>query len=458
MSAIATAPATDPPKPLHQPTRPPLWPQPIPVIGVTGPIGAGKTIFGLLIDPARTLVYDEENSSKSYEHLGVIRVDVHAELNRRYPNGYKPIQAFEWWANDVRARAAPGYFSVIMQDTVALIENGLVDWVEAHPDYFGHTVAQHRAQNGAMKWGDVSKLWKQTCLDLATRCETFVFTTHMADVFKDGERTGKLKPKGNKVLMEIASLYLELERKAGPGGELPQKPTAKVIKSRLVSPPILNKQSGELELLRILPPRMPVATPFAIRQYFANPAGDKLRPEERPPDERLTEDEKLQLQAETARSNARAEELRAERDQRQAGGRMLNANAAVTASTNGTPGAPAQTLQEAMKSEHDKTPGTIEGSQLATLTVFANKLWKLKGDETREAKEARWQAVLAKAGVSSARELSREAAEDLIAALDGRFREVEIAKAKGETAPAAVPTNKPTDVLPFGQASSASGQ
>lgn len=456
-AAAAQPTAADPPKRSH----PPLWPQPIPVIGVTGPIGSGKTMFGLLCDPARTLVYDEENSSKSYGHLGMTRVDIHAELNRRYPNGYKPIQAFEWWANDVRARAPVGCFSLIMLDTVALIENGLVDWVEAHPDFFGHTAAQHRNQNGAIKWGDCAKLWKQTLLDLATRCDSFLFTTHMADVFtKEGDRTGKLKPKGNKVLMEIASLYLELERKPGPGGELPQKPTAKVIKSRLISAPVVNPQTGEIEVLRVLPPRMPVATPHAIRQYFVKPAGDKLAADERPADERLTDDQKLQLQADTARSNARAEELRAEREQRQAANRTLNANAAAVNGAVG-PAAAGQgmTLQEAMTAEYGKQPRTIDPGQLATLTVLRDKLWKIKGAETREAREQLWASVLAKVNVKTARDLSRDAAEGLIAALDSRIRTVDAERAmQGRAIPPAEAAAKPGDVLPFGQRSSATGQ
>jgi hypothetical protein len=387
--------------------RPSLWPKPIPVIGVTGPIGSGKTTFGLLIDPTRTLIYDEENSSKSYEDFGAVRVDVHKELHAKFPAGYKPIQAFEWWLADVRSRPA-GKFSVIMLDTVGLIENGLVDYVEANPGAFGHTPAQHKNQNGAMKWGDVSKFWKQTLLDLSARCEAFVFTTHMTDVRANGEATGKLKPKGNKVLMEIASLYLELERKRNSKGETPEQPSAKVIKSRLVTAPVADAATGELKVHRILPPYLPVATPHAIRQYFAKPAGDQLRPDEQLPEEKLSDDDKLQLQAKIAEANARVAESESEKDRRRSAGYAANA-------------APA-TMQTEPAAPYVAPAGKATTDQLNKLVGLRGQLFAtVAGDES--AKRGLWSGILAKRKVTTARDLSTEQAEALIVALIERLNQ-----------------------------------
>ena len=73
----------------------PLWQQPIPVIGLTGEYQSGKTLFGLSISPGpRTLVYDMEKSSLTYESIGFQRVDIGAEMLKLHPKGYAPIKLF----------------------------------------------------------------------------------------------------------------------------------------------------------------------------------------------------------------------------------------------------------------------------------------------------------------------------------------------------------------------------
>ena len=74
--------------------RKPLWPKSIEVIGGTGEYESGKTTFGLTICPGpETLYYDFEKSGASYEaELGFTRVDVPAEMQRRFPKGYTDSQ------------------------------------------------------------------------------------------------------------------------------------------------------------------------------------------------------------------------------------------------------------------------------------------------------------------------------------------------------------------------------
>src|SRR3954466_5105790 len=116
-----------------------------------------------------------------------------------------------WWWNDIK-KIKPGQFDVIMIDTISEIEDGLTEWVQKNPTYFNHSSGQYAKMSGIM-WGDVKTLWKMILSDLASRCQTFVFCSHMANVWASDRPTGKRKPKGKETLMELASLYLQMERK-----------------------------------------------------------------------------------------------------------------------------------------------------------------------------------------------------------------------------------------------------
>jgi hypothetical protein len=294
----------------------PLWSQPIPIVGVTGRFGSGKTLFGLTIDPAHTLGYDTEKSSASYEALGFTRVDVPGEMLARFPGGgYKPIDTFTWWLAHVH-NIAPHTYRVIMLDTVSEIESGLVEWVRANPQAFGHTSGQYAKMSGLL-WGDVKDLWKRILSDIAARCETLVYTSHMTSVWSGERPTGKRKPKGKETLHELASLYLHLEREPDRQGNVPDKPAALVLKSRLAVPRI-NPETGGVEIVPLLPPRIPVATPAAIRKYMVTPPDyARLAEDERVPETTITEDERAEIRLATAEAERDAETLRLQRLERQ---------------------------------------------------------------------------------------------------------------------------------------------
>ena len=198
----------------HTPNKPAgIWAgKNIGVIVVTGEKGEGKTLFCTTIDPANTLVYDNEGSSADYESLGFERVDVAAELIRKYPGkNAKPIDRFLWWRDDVKVRVQPGKFSVVVVDPASEIESGLTQYVKEHPAEFGYTKSQFD-QAAPLFWGAVKDFWKSILDDLRTRCETICLTVHMRDEFKGGRPTGKREAKGKETLFELASLYLEMER------------------------------------------------------------------------------------------------------------------------------------------------------------------------------------------------------------------------------------------------------
>ncbi len=306
-------------------TAQPVWPQPIPIIGGTGDRGHGKSKFGLNICPGNrtTLVYDLEQSSASYEgeyeRIGVPfdRIDVQRTMyDVKLPNGthpfrkgYKDVDMFKWWWEHILAIPA-GKYRVIMVDPVTDLESGLVDWVDANPAYFGHTAGQY-ASMSAVKWGDVKALEKRILSDICARCECFYFTAHLGAEFgADKKPTGKKKMKGKETLFELASLYLWFDRSPDAKGARPNVPNAMVMKGRQERAELID---GEVVSYSILPPRLPVATPKAIRDYFKNPAGKgTLKDGEKVKEETaMSADDRLKLEVAKAEAERDAAQARA---------------------------------------------------------------------------------------------------------------------------------------------------
>lgn len=298
--ATVTAPPPVGNRPAESSTPPPIWPIPIEVFGATGEYASGKTLGGLTIDPLHTLCYDFEGSATPYvAGLGFKHVDSARELIAKYPKGYRPKDVWEWWLAHVRKEALPGKYTVIHVDPISELENGLVEWVRDNCTQFGLTKNQIEKFSGLF-WGAVKDYWKQILNDLRVRCQTFYFTAHMRDEYKGGSRTGKREAKGKETLFELASLYLEYERLPDKKGNVPAVPSATVLKHRLVV-----FHGGKI--IPAVPPRLPEATPDAIRHYLANPPDyDKLKASERVVEHELTEEEKLRLQAEIASKQAEA--------------------------------------------------------------------------------------------------------------------------------------------------------
>lgn len=402
-----------------QAARPPLWPKPIPVIGLTGDYASGKTLFGLTICPGReTLVYDNEKSSASYSDLGHDRIDVpQSMLALKQGTSYTPEETFLWWRGHVRA-IPPGRYRVIVLDPASEIEQGLFDFVSRNPQAFGKTPGQY-AKSSALIWGDVKDYWKRILTDLASRCETFVFTVHLKAVWADNKPTNKKAPKGKSTLEELASLYLWMERKVNDRGEVPPVPAATVRKSRLVHTRLL--PSGLVDLQPALPPRLPVATPTAIRQYMLTPPDySKLRPEELAPEEKASEaelaDARLETQLKLAETQLETERLKAERT------RPPASQAAPPASP--PPPAP-QALPElpaaqVLPDEPTIVPfpepivNKVSAEQLEKIGELRERLFRLAPPDNPD--EA-WRSIVGRRGVTSARELTTKGAEALIASL-----------------------------------------
>jgi hypothetical protein len=422
-----------------------IWPIPIPIIGVTGEYSAGKTLFGLTIDPSRTLIYDTEKSAESYRSLSFERKDVPTQIledrrHRKLSPDYKPVDTFLWWREHALC-IPPGKYSVIVLDTASEIESGAVDWVRNNPGYFNRTLAQYVKMSGLL-WGDMKEFWKAILSDLASRCQTFVFTVHMGDVWVGDKPSGKRKPKGKSTLMELASLFLQMERKKDAKGNVPAVPSALVLKSRLAHTAI-DPTTGEVRIDPVLPPRLPIATPCAIRQYMlAPPDYSKLTKAELAPEEQMTEDERAGMRLATAEAEAEREKLALEREerQRQAADRRaeqdrLNRERAATQHRQQpvTPTATPQASQNGNATPAIAAPGTpvapapthsspkCDQYALDTLVALRSELFGLMGIQgDRDKETSAWRDILAKRGVTTAKDLTREQARELSAKLKAK--------------------------------------
>lgn len=279
---------------------------PIPIIGVCGEKWTGKTLFAASIDPQHTLMLDLEDSSASYNGIPFARrISLYEEMLAKYGRVPTPLECFKWFQATIEA-LQPCEFTVLAVDPITDIEQGMVDWVYAHPEHFGHTKAQYDKAAGIM-WGDVKSYWKMLLGIVATKVETLVFTAHMGAVWKGNSPVeGKRKAKGKETLFELASLYLQLERPLDEHGKQSDKPSARVLKSRLALSEFVD---GEIVHKPILPPYLKVATPRSIREYIKSPPNyAKLKASEVAPPEQMTEDDRLLIKAGIAENERAAAE------------------------------------------------------------------------------------------------------------------------------------------------------
>jgi hypothetical protein len=272
-----------------------LFPMPVPVTVAFGEYGSGKTLWVLTTGYPleRTLVYDNEKSSEVYntEQNPFVRVDLPTLMLEKHPKGYKPIDFYRAWVENMRS-ITPGKYDVIGIDTAEPLEEGIAEWVTANASYFGHSAGQYQKMSGLF-WGDVKNLWKQHILEMTSRCKMVIITVHMRDEFKNNNRTGKRQRKGKDTLSELATLELELVRKPGQ-----MVPSARIHKERFFSGSLADIAHAR----PILDPWLPEASWAKIREYMLNPA-DPTNPQLEPEDPEAAKAEelyKLELQAKIA--------------------------------------------------------------------------------------------------------------------------------------------------------------
>ena len=299
----------------------------IEVFGATGEYSSGKTLLGLSIAPGvhpeghafvgkpRTLLLDFEKSAGTYGGTGCHRLDVPAEMQKLHgEKNYQPLDVFAWFV-DLISKIQPGQFDVIMADPITDVEAGQLAFIRKNHDSYGLTHNQI-TKGGGLLWGAVKDDWKQRLLKIGAKCQTFFFTSHLRSEWQGDRPTGKREPKGKETLFELTSLYLWLERKADKDGNVPDRPSAIVLKQRLSD--TLMTDDGELEIIQLMPPRLPVATVSAIRAYIAYPPNyGKLKAGEKVVAEECSEEEKARIALATAEAQKETEQFSLARLDRQ---------------------------------------------------------------------------------------------------------------------------------------------
>jgi len=292
----------------------PLWGGlPIPHIGVTGPYNSGKTLFGLSINPRSTLNIDLEDSSATFSATMPIkkRVSMYEELGKK--NGSKvpsEIEAFIWFRDTIES-VKPGEFQVCFVDPINDIEIGLENLIRQNPQDFGLSKNQLSNAPGLL-WAAMNRYWKFWLGNMSAKFDSFVFAAHLGNVWKGGKPVeGKKKAKGKSVLMELASLYLELKREVNKDGITNSIPTGfpygDLGKERLAV-----WHDATAQMVSVLPPRIEQCTPDRIREFIANPVGLRALTdaEKLPPEQPMSEEEKLRLQVEISENQRAVEEAK----------------------------------------------------------------------------------------------------------------------------------------------------
>lgn len=412
----------------------------VPVFGATGPKWSGKTMLAFQLAPglhttghkfagqSRTQLLDCELSSASYHVPGVDRVDVHQAIrNTVGQREVKPIDVYEWFIGHIN-KIPPGRFDVIAVDPATDLESGLLEWVKKNPTMFGATANQF-AKMPAIAIAAAKQKWKQVLIDIATRCRTFYFTAHLKAEWKGDRPTGQQVAKGYESLFEVASLYLRLEREKGREGEKPKPPSAIVLKDRL-SFQELDPETGELDIISILPERLPIATAKAIRDYVKKPVGKRkkgLTADEVAPDPlAMTDDERLVLQAEIADRNreAAALELARVEAQTQLQDRLQANRASSTVPPQSAPSAPGASgegdesgdYSGDQGAETDPPPAMVTSQQIADMVRIAKELWP-----DVAVMKAEMSIKFGEFGVSKSSELTEIQAMEVLSQLNNRL-------------------------------------
>jgi hypothetical protein len=355
------------------------------ILGVTGPKWSGKTLLGMTIAPGfhppghkyagepRTLWLDQEMSGGSYSIQGVHRIDMPSELRKKF--GTKEISAidrFLWWKEYLR-NVPQGKYDLIGTDPITDIEAGMSAWVKANPQLFGYTAAQFSKMD-AIAIGCVKDVEKQLILDLAARCKLFYFVAHEKNEWKGGRATGKTIAKGFDSLYEVANIYLKLEREKAREKDMPKPPSATLLKDRF-SFQNFDPETGDVEIVPILPERIPICTPAKIREYVRNPVGRrKLRADEIAADDaKLTDDEKLLIQAEISQNNAQSAQLELTRIERmqQAAAKQAAANRNWAESTSTESESAESSASE--PSDADSATATISDELIGKIKVLCGE-------------------------------------------------------------------------------------
>jgi hypothetical protein len=169
-----------------------------------------------------------------------------------------------------------------------------------------------------------------------------------------------------------------MERLPDKEGNVAAVPAATVLKERLAD--TFFDAAGNLEIVQLMPPRLPEATVAAIRGYIANPPDyHKLKAGEKVIEKQASDEEKLRLQVAAAEADRDASANRLQLMARQAELRALQMQAAAD-----KPPAASDQTAAIQKAKADKAKLNADGAEAARLKAEAEaKLAAAKQQEEK---------------------------------------------------------------------------
>lgn len=309
----------------------------IPIIGLCGSKGSGKTLAGLTLCPEETIEIGIEDSGVTYSLPLKKRFSMYREVTGKDGEIPKPAECWAWFEGIIKQiRTGDLKCRVLFVDPITDIQSGLVEYVKQNAAKFGRTANQYEKASGLL-WADVKAYAKMLLGTISTKC-TFMFTAHMGSVWANGAPVaGKTKSKGMDTFYELASLYLYLTRDIDPQtGKQPGAPVAFCCpphgKSRLAHN--ILTPDGEHEIKPILPPRIENFTWKRLREYVATPPDyGKLKKSELAQAEVLSADDRLLLEHDRARMELEAAQLREQQMEMARAAAEKNSSVRITSDT-----------------------------------------------------------------------------------------------------------------------------
>lgn len=393
----------------------------IPVIGLVGGKGSGKTFTGSSLLPEETTEIAVEDSGVTFNFPFAKRYSMYKEVKTESKDGIpSPLECWLWFIEilpkiDTR---------ILFIDPITDLQAGAYQYVEANCGQFRLTESQCRNSSGLV-WGAVKSYLKIMLGTTGSKVETLIYTSHLGTVWRDGKPvSGKVKAKGVDTFYEIASLVVYLNRDSDPmTGKQPEIPVG------LITPPLgkqrlavtHKKPDGSYGGVTILPPRIPKFDWTNVRKYVANPPDySKLKAGEKDVARELTEKEKLELHAQIASDQKDAEEIKTLRQAVAAAAAKRNA-AAKSGNKN------KQAATEDEKPQDDKTQ-----ADTAPFDLPREEVLPLVKDQFRQLglNKEQCQKAIAKRGGDGAKlaDLTDDQLEGLRKALWSKLTQRDIAK------------------------------
>ncbi len=274
VSSIPARIAAPPPKPPEQifelaapSTLPPEFRG---VVYETGMRGVGKSFLAAQAEnPVNVIFWDFEEKGSGIDaqlHFGKY-VSMYAEATRKFGMDFKPIQLMEVIRPELAA-IPKGRYSVMVIDNIEPLETAFYNEVKKFPMNYG--IKPQNAENGSFggAWPGVNYLVSGFLNTVYSKgIKLVIVTAHLKQVWSPtGPIPNKFKPKGVERWHELSILSLVLLT-----AESAPIPSALVQKEQLASTRF-NEETGEVEVVRRLPLRIPKCTFAEIKKYLREPA------------------------------------------------------------------------------------------------------------------------------------------------------------------------------------------